>query len=151
MGWGIAGSGVDVWIQLEVSNGGGGSLGAMEVGEFGVRVPGRGVAVPGFTQILGDLESEWDTRTTENKWFWVFGKGGKCRGPTLFPAAAQDTSHCVPLRRSPVAQTWGRPWRHLCWSRHVEASRTQAGWSAGILAERWGEGKTSRSSGPCLA
>lgn len=103
-----------------------------------LRCLGWGVAVPGFTQTLRDLESVWNERTTESKCFWVFLEAGQVQGPTLFPAAAPDMSHCFPLRRSPASQTWGRPWRHLCRSRHVEASKTQAGWLTGTLEERWG-------------
>lgn len=48
----------------------------------------------------------------EGKHLGVFGKRGTCRAPTRFPAAAPGTSHSVPLRSSPGAQTWGTPWRH---------------------------------------
>lgn len=65
-GWqakgGHAGSGVDIWTWLQVLSESGASLGSMGVGEVHVRVVGQ-VALPGFTQILGDLESGWDRRT----------------------------------------------------------------------------------------
>lgn len=79
----------------------------------------------------------------ESKLFWVFGNRGKSRGPTRFPAAAPGTSHCIPLRRSPRAGRWGRPWRRWCGSRPVGASKTRAGWLAGTLAERRGRGQTT--------
>ena len=145
--WGVEWGGVHVWTRREVLSGQWGPARVpWEVGEVGIW--GGGWLCLVSHRPLGTWRLRGMRGQAKSKYFWVFWKQGKYRRPTLFPAAAPDTSHCFPLRRSPESQTWGRPWRHLCRSRHAEASKTQAGWLIGTLAERWGWGETPRGSGP---